>query len=86
MRSWSTDYAAHSPYGLRHLIAHDIRDSGTNRAPGSAVGGPIKLVAMASDFQFYADVDKLTVDSPAPVQAEAQGCYPAPVPGKWVEI
>lgn len=22
------DYAAHSPYGLRHLIAHDIRDDG----------------------------------------------------------
>ena len=41
---------------------------------------------MASDFKFCADVDKLTVDSPAPVQADAQGCYPAPVPGKWVEI
>ncbi len=42
--------------------------------------------AMASDFQFCADVDKLTVNSPAPVQADAQGRYPAPVPGKWVEI
>ncbi len=41
---------------------------------------------MASDFQFYADVDKLTVDSPAPVQADDQGRYPAPVPGKWVEV
>ena len=41
---------------------------------------------MASDFQFCADVDKLTVDSPAPVQADAQGRYPAPVPGKWVEV
>ena len=41
---------------------------------------------MASDFQFYADVDKLTVDSPAPVEADDQGRYPAPVPGKWVEV
>jgi predicted dehydrogenase len=42
--------------------------------------------AMASDFQFFADVDKLTADSPAPVQADAQGRYPAPAPGKWVEV
>ncbi|MBN1851536.1 MAG: Gfo/Idh/MocA family oxidoreductase [Pirellulales bacterium] len=42
--------------------------------------------AMASDFQFYADVDSLTTTSPAPVQANAQGCYPAPVPGQWIEI
>ena len=42
--------------------------------------------AMASDFQFCPDVDKLTVNSPAPVQADANGRYPAPVPGKWVEI
>jgi hypothetical protein len=42
--------------------------------------------AVASDFQFFADVDKLTADSPAPVQADAQGPYPAPVPGKWVEV
>jgi hypothetical protein len=28
----------------------------------------------------------LTVDSPAPVQADDQGRYPAPVPGKWVEV
>ena len=36
--------------------------------------------------QVHAGEDKLTVDSPAPVQADAQGRYPAPVPGKWVEI
>ena len=41
---------------------------------------------MASDFRFFADVDKLTADSPAPVQADAEGRYPAPVPGKWVEV
>jgi predicted dehydrogenase len=42
--------------------------------------------AMASNFQFAADVDKLTASSPAPVQADAQGRYAAPVPGKWAEI
>lgn len=41
---------------------------------------------MASNFQFCANVDALTTGSPAPVQADAQGRYPAPVPGKWVEI
>ncbi len=42
--------------------------------------------AMASDFQFYDNVDGLTVDSPAPVQADADGRYPAPVPGRCVEV
>ena len=37
--------------------------------------------AMASDFQFCPNVDALTASSPAPVQADAQGRYPAPVPG-----
>ena len=42
--------------------------------------------AMASNFQFCANVDGLTANSPAPVQADAQGRYPVPVPGKTVEI
>jgi hypothetical protein len=42
--------------------------------------------ALASNFQFFAGVDQLTEASPAPVQADAQGRYTAPVPGKWVEI
>ncbi|MCC6352953.1 MAG: Gfo/Idh/MocA family oxidoreductase [Verrucomicrobiae bacterium] len=42
--------------------------------------------AMASNFQFFPGTDTLTADSPAPVQADAQGRYPTPVPGKWVEI
>jgi predicted dehydrogenase len=42
--------------------------------------------AMASEFQFFAGVDNLTADSPAPVQADAGGRYPAPVPGKWIEV
>ncbi|NLS97089.1 MAG: Gfo/Idh/MocA family oxidoreductase [Planctomycetaceae bacterium] len=42
--------------------------------------------ATASDFQFFGGIDTLTDDSPAPVQANAEGRYPAPVPGKWVEV
>jgi len=42
--------------------------------------------AMASNFSFCPQVDELTADSPAPVQADAEGRYPAPVPGKTVEI
>ncbi len=42
--------------------------------------------AMASKFQFCPNVGSLTVDSPAPVQADKDGRYPAPVPGAWTEI
>jgi predicted dehydrogenase len=42
--------------------------------------------AMASDYQFCRNVDGLTSSSPAPVQADEQGRYPAPAPGSWTEI
>lgn len=42
--------------------------------------------ATASDFKFVDNVDELDYDSPAPVQADDEGRYPAPIPGKWVEI
>lgn len=42
--------------------------------------------AMASNFQFCPNIDELKADSPAPLKADAQGRYPVPVPGKWVEI
>ena len=41
---------------------------------------------MASSFQFCPGIDHLGYDSPPPVQADAEGRYPAPVPGKWVEV
>lgn len=42
--------------------------------------------AMASSFQFCSNADSLTNDSPAPLQADAEGRYPVPVPGVWSEI
>lgn len=42
--------------------------------------------ATTSSFMFCDHVDQLTVDSPAPVRADANGKYPAPIPGKWVEV
>lgn len=42
--------------------------------------------AIASNFQFCPNVASLTADSPAPVHADEQGRYPAPVPGAWTEI
>lgn len=34
-----------------------------------------------SDHEFAPDVDKLTMDSPAPLQLQADGKYPVPMPG-----
>jgi predicted dehydrogenase len=42
--------------------------------------------AMASDYKFCANVDALTQESAAPVQADAKGRYPAPIPGAWTEV
>ncbi len=42
--------------------------------------------ALASEFKFCPEVDGLNESSPAPVKADAQGRYPAPVPGSWTEV
>ncbi len=40
---------------------------------------------MGSEFEFCKSVNFAT-DSPVPVQADAKGSYPVPVPGAWKEI
>lgn len=42
--------------------------------------------AMASNFQFCPGIDQLTEDSAPPIQPDAEGRYPVPIPGKWTEI
>lgn len=42
--------------------------------------------ALASNFQFFPEIDHLTMDSAPPIRADAQGRYPVPIPGKWTEI
>jgi hypothetical protein len=41
---------------------------------------------MASNFQFCPNIDQLTADSLPPIQPDAQGRYPVPVPGQWTEV
>lgn len=42
--------------------------------------------ATESNFKFCENVDALAESSAAPVQADAAGRYPAPMPGQWVEV
>jgi hypothetical protein len=42
--------------------------------------------AMASEFQWFPGMDTLDYDSEPPFVADANGQYPVPIPGEWVEI
>lgn len=41
---------------------------------------------MKSDFQWCPYISTMTPDSPPPVQADANGRYPVPIPGVWKEV
>jgi predicted dehydrogenase len=41
---------------------------------------------LKSDFQYVADLDHMTFDTPAPIRAAADGTYAAPVPGVTKEL
>ena len=42
--------------------------------------------AMASTFQFCPNIDTMDYGTPPPLQPNAEGRYPVPVPGIWSEI
>jgi predicted dehydrogenase len=42
--------------------------------------------AMASNFQFCPDIDTMNYDTKPPIEPDANGRYPVPVPGQWSEI
>jgi len=42
--------------------------------------------AMASTFQFCPNIDTMDYDTPPPLQPNAEGRYPVPIPGIWSEI
>ncbi len=41
---------------------------------------------LASTFQFCPNIDQMNENTPAPVKPDAEGRYPAPVPGLWTEV
>jgi predicted dehydrogenase len=41
---------------------------------------------LKSNFQLCPNIDTMTEDSPPPVMPDANGYYPAPIPGQWVEV
>lgn len=90
---WQAEWDA-----LLSAIRNDLPHNETRRAALSNLGAIMGRAAvhmgreitweeaMASNFQFCSNVDELTANSPAPVRANAQGAYPAPIPGKTVEV
>jgi len=39
-----------------------------------------------SNFEYIKNIDGMTFDTPAPLQADANGFYAAPIPGEWKEV
>jgi predicted dehydrogenase len=83
---------------LLSAIRHDRPHNETRRAAfanlasimGRAAIHSGKIITwdqmLASDFKFCSNVADFTYDSPSPLQADSQGRYPVPVPGRWTEI
>jgi predicted dehydrogenase len=93
INSWDAEWNV-----LLDNIRHDRPQNETKRAAYSNVADLMgraavhsgKLItwdeALASNFQFCPNIDALDYNTPPPVQADAQGRYPVPVPGVWSEI
>jgi predicted dehydrogenase len=73
-----------------HNEAHRACESQIAGIMGRAAANTGQMItwdqAMNSNFQYVADIDHLTFDSTAPIQALPDGTYAAPVPGVTKEI
>ena len=83
---------------LLNSIRKDLPQNEAKRAAYSNLTGLMGRAAMhmgrvitwdemlKSNFQLCPNVDTMTEDSPPPVMPDANGHYPAPVPGLWNEV
>jgi hypothetical protein len=83
---------------LLNSIHKDLPQNEAQRAAYSNLTGLMGRAAMhmgrvitwdemlKSNFQLCPNIDTMTEDSPPPVMPDANGIYPAPVPGHWVEV
>ncbi|MCD4726869.1 MAG: gfo/Idh/MocA family oxidoreductase [Pirellulales bacterium] len=73
-----------------HNEAHRSAMSNLADIMGRAAAHSKRLVTwdetMSSNFQWCPSVDAMNHETPPPVQADPQGCYPAPVTDTWSEI
>ena len=91
--SWEAEWNV-----LLSNIRNDKRQNETQRAAYSNIADLMgraavhsgKVItwdeALASNFQFCPNIDAMDYNTRPPVQADAQGRYPVPVPGVWSEI
>ncbi len=54
---------------------------GQSASTGIAPSSLTRDELLSHEHEFAPDVDKLTMESPAPVQADKDGKYPVPQPG-----
>jgi hypothetical protein len=83
---------------LLNSIRHDLPQNEAQRAAYSNLTGLMGRAAMhmgrvitweemlKSNFQLCPNIDAMTEDSPPPVLPDANGRYPVPVPGQWLEV
>ncbi len=83
---------------LLNSIHKDLPQNEAQRAAYSNLTGLMGRAAMhmgrvvtweemlKSNFQLCPNIDTMTEDSPPPVMPDANGRYPAPIPGQWVEV
>jgi predicted dehydrogenase len=83
---------------LLNSIRKDLPQNEARRAALSNLTGLMGRAAMhmgrvvtwdemlKSNFSLCPNIDTMNDNSPPPVMPDANGCYPVPIPGQWVEV